>query len=228
MKVVRLSALRAGWLYPQEIFLVLFLLEAVSPRVIVRPEGLCQWKIPMTPSGFEPATFRLVAQCLNQMRHCVPHCNNTEYISSYFFPFFFRLLLLFPSFYSSCSSSRMLRSLIRVNHKCVCPCIFLRNYCFVPRSVILLSSAFHNCLHVSLDLWNLVFQTCFEFAHLRSSSFQNSTKNHFEALQAESLHPTTHSFPKGRKVQMKVSCSVFIAQKVSTVFHAVGCWPLTA
>jgi hypothetical protein len=41
------------------------------PQGHMRPEGLCQWNIPVTASAIEPATFWLVMQCLNHLRHRV-------------------------------------------------------------------------------------------------------------------------------------------------------------
>jgi hypothetical protein len=71
--MARLSALHTGHLYPQQIFLALISVSGwVDPRVIVQPEGLCQWIIPVTPSGIKPVTSRLVAKCLNRLCHCVP------------------------------------------------------------------------------------------------------------------------------------------------------------
>jgi len=100
----------------------------------VRTVGLCQWKIPMTPSGIEPATSRLLAHCLINLLqilvittrilcHCyrIPH--NIFNLPLFLFIIFLLLLILlvFISLSSLCSS---------------CPLFFRFTSCpsFIPSS----------------------------------------------------------------------------------------------
>jgi hypothetical protein len=65
---VRLSALHTGHFLPSGKFLVLISVRGwVDPKAIVQLEGLGQLKNPMTSLGIKPATFKLVAWCLNQL-----------------------------------------------------------------------------------------------------------------------------------------------------------------
>jgi len=81
MKVVRSWTVRTGHLYLSRNIPGTRSRGWVDPRAIVRPEELRQWKIPMTSLGVESVIFRLVAHCLNQHGHHVPHFH--KYYSNY-------------------------------------------------------------------------------------------------------------------------------------------------
>jgi hypothetical protein len=64
---------RAGRPWTPGRFLVLISVRGwVEPRVILRLKRVGQLKNSMASSGIEPAIFRLVIQCLNQLRYRVP------------------------------------------------------------------------------------------------------------------------------------------------------------
>ena len=71
-RISRQSVQEGGKVVKEEFVVLIFVKGWVDPRATMRPEGLSHWKIPMTPSGIEPETFRFVAQCLNQLLHRVP------------------------------------------------------------------------------------------------------------------------------------------------------------
>ena len=60
---------------------ILSVRNRVEPRFIELPEELSQPKTSSAPSKIESAAFRLVAQCLNQLRYRVASLNRRDYVN---------------------------------------------------------------------------------------------------------------------------------------------------
>ena len=88
----------------------------------MRLEGLFQWKIPITPMGIEPATLRLVEQCLNHLVHQgQPLHLQIHFLSRWVFPiqvFTGKYILFFSFFFFFCEGQT---AYIEVQKICLIP-----------------------------------------------------------------------------------------------------------
>jgi hypothetical protein len=76
MGTVKLSALGTVAFIPHETSLAIICVRScVDPGGALRLKRISQWIFPVTQPVFQLATFWLEMQCLNQLRHSVPHLN---------------------------------------------------------------------------------------------------------------------------------------------------------
>jgi hypothetical protein len=97
-------------------FEVTFYPRSVAMWSIVRSGGLCQWKIPMTPSGIETATFRFVPQYLN---NCATISGTHLRIDDNKYSFLLRHLLFWYSFFLQ-AALRQVHSLFQSQFSAEC------------------------------------------------------------------------------------------------------------